>query len=419
MNPDQTPKMPIPGTLPEGSTVKNLAAKIDENARPSIFIGSSSESLPVARQIKAFFEEALFEVDIWDEGVFERTRSFGGSATNAEQLKNFTDIYDFAIFLFVPDDKIVSQTRTDLQGNFKEAVATRHNVVFEFGLFLGRIGARKSFILFDRQVTDFVEHFFTDLKENLSDAAEQDKNSSTAFRLELYPYQSDYVPSLQMDRSSGSNLGLQAQVETIKGRILEAFHSADIGFLPSTSLAIGYYNNFLDIVVSNIEMIYQDPLDQNFQERLETDFELREVAEAIRRSAKRILYVVIPNSIEEATHQSFKPNLASTFFAKRRLPGITRDMTVHIQASSLLPSASEFVVFDVPTTMNTSREAIEMLTPHADIRTLLAEKERRGFRRALEMKIALASQKNSAHLAGEIIRIINWKSFLTLTGQEE
>jgi hypothetical protein len=392
---------------------------MDENARPSIFIGSSSESLPVARQVKAFFEEALYEVDIWDEGVFERTRSFGGSATNAEQLKNFTDIYDFAIFLFVPDDKIVSQTRTDLQGNFKSAAATRHNVVFEFGLFLGRIGARKSFILFDRQVLDFVEHFFTDLKENLPDTGEQEEVSAAAFRLELYPYQSDYVPSLQTDRSPGSNPGLQAQVETIKGRIQEAFHSADIGFLPSTSLAIGYYNNFLDIVVSNIDLLSRDTLSLEIQKRLETDPELREVAEAIRRSAKQTLYIVIPYSIEEATHQSFKPNLAGAFFAKRRIPGTTRDMTVHVQASSLLPGVSEFVIFDVPTTMNTSREAIEMFTPHSDIRTLLAEKERRGFRRALEMKIALASQKNSAHPAGEIIRIINWKTFLALTGQEE
>ena len=110
MESNKQANLPNPSFLPPGVSVKDLESKLD--GRPSIFIGCSVESLSVAKMVKKCFETNLYEVDIWDEGIFAKTRSFGGQANNVEQLKNFSDIYDFAIFLFVPDDKIISQTRT-------------------------------------------------------------------------------------------------------------------------------------------------------------------------------------------------------------------------------------------------------------------------------------------------------------------
>jgi len=137
-------------SLAEGQTVKNLDLK--KKGKPNIFIGSSTESLHIAEQVKALFEEEFFEVDIWDEGVFGKEDEEGDSSglSNAEQLKNFTDIYDYAIFIFVPEDEIVSKTRVTDQGDSLSDRSTRHNVVFEFGLFLGKIGAKKTYILSDK-----------------------------------------------------------------------------------------------------------------------------------------------------------------------------------------------------------------------------------------------------------------------------
>ena len=117
----------------------------------------------MAEKIQSYFNRDLLEVDTWKMDIFGQKDDEGNRLTNAEQLKNFTDIYDFAIFLFTPDDKLISQTRSDLKGNRIDAYATRHNVVFEFGLFLGRIGAERSYILYDDDIADFIEYFFTDL----------------------------------------------------------------------------------------------------------------------------------------------------------------------------------------------------------------------------------------------------------------
>jgi hypothetical protein len=418
MESNKQANLPNPSFLPPGVSVKDLESKLD--GRPSIFIGCSVESLSVAKMVKKCFETNLYEVDIWDEGIFAKTRSFGGQANNVEQLKNFSDIYDFAIFLFVPDDKIISQTRTFQKndgGDFKNALATRHNVVFEFGLFLGRLGARKSFILFDNQVEDFVDHFFTDLKENLEDVEREvdpDWSVYHDFRLELYSYESNYRSSLNKSTSEISdNPSIIKQVELIKARICSAFNTSEIGFLPSTSLAIGYFNNFIEIVVGNINEIR----DRDFQVTAEMarDSSMVQMVESIQKCKKVCLYIIIPDSIESASHRSFKDSFESSFFEKRSLPGITRNMTVKCRA--LDRDLSEVWVFDVPTTMNTSREAIDMLTPHQDIRRLLSEKERRGFRRALEEKISRGERNEKLRNIRQIVKIISWRDYEELTSE--
>lgn len=407
--------LPNPSFLPNEDSVKNLESKLD--GRPSIFIGCSVESLPVANMVKKCFEKDLYEVDIWDEGIFAKTRSFGGEANNVEQLKNFSDIYDFAIFLFVPDDKIISQTRKfqDMDGgNLKSALATRHNVVFEFGLFLGRLGARRSFILFDNQVKGFVDHFFTDLKENLGDVERDLDSSITAnqdFRLELYSYEGDYTSSLDnLPAATPENPGIVSQVQRIKQRIYSAFNTAEIGFLPSTSLAIGYFNNFIQIAVGNINEI--KTLDFRLPAEMARDSSMVQMVDSIKNCRKVCLYIIIPQSIEKTNHLSFKDFFENSFFERRSLPGITRNMTVTCRA--LDRDNSEVWIFDVPTTMNTSREAIEMLTPHAQIRQLLSEKERRGFQRALEEKISRGEQNEKLQNIRQIVQIISWEEFTEL-----
>jgi hypothetical protein len=101
-------------------------------SNPSVFVGSSTEGIEVARAIGFQLQDAG-EVTIWNEGVF---RPIEGSL---ESLVNSLDCFDFAVFVFTPDDAVTVRGDT--------ALAPRDNVMFELGLFLGRLGKGRTFVI--------------------------------------------------------------------------------------------------------------------------------------------------------------------------------------------------------------------------------------------------------------------------------
>jgi predicted nucleotide-binding protein len=106
--------------------------------KAKIFIGSSVEGLNVARAIQRELEHDS-EVEIWNQSdVFVL-----GSAT-LEALEVAVESYDFGIFVFTPGDQITTREMT-------KPVA-RDNVIFEAGLFIGKIGRRRSFIVRPRNL---------------------------------------------------------------------------------------------------------------------------------------------------------------------------------------------------------------------------------------------------------------------------
>lgn len=97
---------------------------------PTVFIGSSTEQLKTARALKACLGERV-HATVWDEANFGLNDSiFGGLLKAADQ-------YDFAVFVFDADD--IARVR------HAEVRAVRDNVVFEFGLFTGRMGRGRTF----------------------------------------------------------------------------------------------------------------------------------------------------------------------------------------------------------------------------------------------------------------------------------
>jgi hypothetical protein len=401
--------------LAKGS-VKDWEAKVKNIGRPSIFVGSSRESMLIAERVRKGFPEDEFVVDPWYSGVFGKTRSSGGDLSNAEWLKNFTDIYDYAIFIFAPDDEMMSLTRFDMpDGTARNAVGTRHNVVYEFGLFMGRIGAKKTFILFDEAVEDFIKLFFTDLVENLNDTAARD---NSAFRIELYPYKGNY---LQYRKNKDTELpyedvSIGAAIDKITEQVKTSFNDVEISFLPSTSLAIGYFNNCVSIFANIVHVLKNDlPYPAKWKQDDLKEEEFNKLAEKIKHGGRVKLKIVIPESLEGAIQGNFTKDFPKDRFQTKSFPGANRPLTLACHTVDIKETSESLTFYDVPTTMNSSLEAINMVTEHYEIRELLKEKERRNFKKALEYKIALAREQKTPKDIDSIIEIISWKQFIQET----
>lgn len=100
--------------------------------KPKMFIGSSSEGLKISHAIQSnLFDSA--EVTVWDQGNFELSKS------TFESLCGMASQFDYAAFIFTPDDIV------QIRG--KQSTAVRDNVLFELGLFMGKIGPERCFIV--------------------------------------------------------------------------------------------------------------------------------------------------------------------------------------------------------------------------------------------------------------------------------
>jgi tetratricopeptide (TPR) repeat protein len=100
--------------------------------KPKIFIGSSVEGLNIAYAVQQNLTHDA-EITVWNQGAFEL------SQTTIESLVTVLEKSDFAIFVFSPDDIIRIRK--------KQFQTARDNVVFELGMFIGKLGRNRSFII--------------------------------------------------------------------------------------------------------------------------------------------------------------------------------------------------------------------------------------------------------------------------------
>lgn len=120
---------------------RELSRRLDErrkfhaepNEKPIIFIGSSSEQLPVAEAFARRFPPDLASVTLWSKGVF------GASRFPMEDLEAQVKMADFALLVAGGDDEVTSRGTV--------SSVPRDNVVFELGLFMGALSRQRTFIL--------------------------------------------------------------------------------------------------------------------------------------------------------------------------------------------------------------------------------------------------------------------------------
>lgn len=108
--------------------------------KPRLFVGSSREALDIANAIHENLRPDA-EVTVWNHGIFNLSEGA------VDSLLEALDGMDFGVFVFAPDDVL------HIRG--EENTATRDNVVFELGLFIGRLGRQRSYIFLPSEQ----EHF--------------------------------------------------------------------------------------------------------------------------------------------------------------------------------------------------------------------------------------------------------------------
>lgn len=114
---------------------------------PKIFIGSTIEGLELAELIQ---EQLMhnFEVQLWNQGIFKPGNS------NLQNLINSLNKFDYAAFLFTFDDDTLIHNET-----YK---TVRDNIIFEYGLFTGFLGRKKTWFIID--IDTDKKHLPTDLE---------------------------------------------------------------------------------------------------------------------------------------------------------------------------------------------------------------------------------------------------------------
>lgn len=166
-----------------------------------LFIGSSSEGLPYAKQLKEMIDTEChdwIETHIWNNGsVFTLNKNALDSLLKASRK------YDYGIMIATKDDIVKSK-------GIKKS-APRDNVMLELGMFLGSLGLTRAFLLLEKE-----NKLPTD-------------------------YSGVTVPYFQK-KIKGS---LEKAIDQIIAAIRQTKNSYNLKPMPSAALALGYFDNLI------------------------------------------------------------------------------------------------------------------------------------------------------------------------------
>jgi hypothetical protein len=185
------------------------------STRPTLFVGSSSESLEVAYAAQKNLEDVA-EVLVWKQGIFELTKSY------LESLIDALDDTNFALFIFGAEDV------TRIRG--AEVRTTRDNVVFELGLFVGRLGRECTFIVAPQTLPEV--HLPTDLL-GITTATFQPPSRPDRMQAALGPACHDVRAAIRRHaaRSTAAAAATVAQMEDVKALLPLLIPEAERGHL--------------------------------------------------------------------------------------------------------------------------------------------------------------------------------------------
>ncbi|HEV2805737.1 MAG TPA: TIR domain-containing protein [Chthoniobacterales bacterium] len=172
--------------------------------KPHLFIGSSKEGLFAAQALKSKLS-AWADCDIWNEpGVFELNKGY------LENLLDRLNLYEYGIMVATGDDATKSRGETKM--------VPRDNVVFELGLFMGRLGRDRTFFVFEKG----------------------SKLPSDLLGITL--------PQFPKRKGRAQDQALEGCAEMIETHVKSRSGIFEGGIFPSVPLAFGYFHNFVEVV---------------------------------------------------------------------------------------------------------------------------------------------------------------------------
>ncbi len=312
---------------------------------PSIFIGSSKEGLQVAKQIEKEFE-GFAHCKLW-------TDAFDFGISNYDNLIKQIALYDYAILIATADDLLESRKQ--------KFDSVRDNVLFEFGMFAGGLGKNRVF---------YVVEAGTKIPSDLSGIT---------------------LPFLPKRSSVKFSQAVTDLVGKIREHIVGKENTFDLGFLPSTALAYGYFTNFVE---RTVERLLEDKADDKV-------FALKDSSEFKIKNLKFL--ILIPSDLSDDMYKKVSAKRLKDGWQKMKVdPKHVRDYDFSIDVTKV--SEGELHLVDIPFTLNALNLAIELYSRKEHLgkntrETVLEYREIRNFKRTLEYLI-----KRSA-LARDIVHI--------------
>ena len=308
-----------------------MATDLD-NLPPRVFVASSTASASLAHRLADRLKPDV-AADVWDT-------LFKPGDNTLDNLLLFSSLYEFGIFVLSADD--LTTTR-DVQ-----RYQPRDNVIFELGIFMGAVGRSRAFAV-------------------VVDGGDGDVKLPT-----------DLAGNTYVKVRLKSPNDTRKAVEVIRDRVLDLSKAAPLSLLPGTSLAIGYYQNFVLPVGRLLRDCSELPTSASTLDLAKRGYEFTVLIPSVLSNAgiaDRDSYI----RLKDLKSASVPPPVPGK--SQR-----TYDFFVDESAAD-----GPVQLFDYPTTLRAAHEAIRFVLPERALGErrseydILAAREVRTFGRALNL----------------------------------
>jgi hypothetical protein len=294
----------------------------------SVLVISAAEALGVAEAVRDnFIAHSNYSVLLWND-IFDPNRGY------LSTLMDYAGFVDYVIAVFTGDDGATIRDRNVL--------VTRDNVIFEFGLFLGRIGARRAYFIMDE-------------------------------RVELF---SDWsgIKVARFKRENDIDHRLSEACAEIREAMDKGNSARRFSVQPSTALANAYYNDRLSHILDAFE-----ELDVYWARESPTAHDRnRGWAERQIRDHYPTIHIKLPERLGQLDIRNIRRIAADRY---RPIMLLHHDRTLHLWER---PSSSGFQFIDFPTILLSSKHIIEKTFSSWFLEGRGGERQHRLERREIE-----------------------------------
>ena len=245
--------------------------------------------------------------------------------------------YEYGIVVATSDDKLVSRK--------KQSYTARDNVLFEFGLFMGRLGKQKSFLIKEKGI----------------------KIPSDLLGIELLEFTDRNAPDI--------NLQIEACCRSIIFFIKSRSGIFDGGMYPSIPLAYGYYHNSLCPAARHLRI--NRTVRAKGEEMILNSFQFR---------------ILIPDDLRNDMKDKVELKKSDDKWIQLEIPtSATRSFNFYILESDW--GKTDLDIYDIPTTLNSLYQTIKEFAGSNSLgRTVQEEqveqREIRHFKKVVDYLIA-------------------------------